>query len=209
MNPPQPEEDRCAGIVLAGGSSRRMVQPKAWLPFGPERMLARVVRLLSEVVRPVVVAAGAGQEVSELPPWCRVVYDSAADQGPMEGLAAAMEFLQAEAELVFVAGCDTPLLAPGLVRRIIALADGFDAAVPHLGGIDHPLTAVYRTRLAAKIKESLALGSRRMGSLLDAIRTRRVAAEELIDVDPCLLSVANINTPAEYLAALREAGLFA
>ena len=31
-------------VVLCGGESRRMGQPKAWLPFGPERMLQRVVR---------------------------------------------------------------------------------------------------------------------------------------------------------------------
>ena len=32
-------------VVLCGGESRRMGRPKAWLPFGPERMLQRVVRL--------------------------------------------------------------------------------------------------------------------------------------------------------------------
>ena len=37
-----------AGIVLCGGQSKRMGQPKAWLPFGGEFMLARVVRLLGQ-----------------------------------------------------------------------------------------------------------------------------------------------------------------
>ena len=40
------------GIVLCGGRSRRMGRPKAWLPFAGEVMLPRVVRLLSEVVAP-------------------------------------------------------------------------------------------------------------------------------------------------------------
>ena len=45
------------GIVLCGGQSRRMGRPKAWLPFAGETMLARVVRLLSEAVSPIVVVA--------------------------------------------------------------------------------------------------------------------------------------------------------
>ena len=37
-------------IVLCGGRSRRMGGPKAWLPFGPERLLQRVVRLAGKAV---------------------------------------------------------------------------------------------------------------------------------------------------------------
>jgi molybdopterin-guanine dinucleotide biosynthesis protein A len=199
-------ELNAAGIVLAGGHSSRMGGPKAWLSFGPERMVQRVVRLLGEVVRPVVVAAHAGQQLPELSPWCQVVYDRAENRGPMEGLATALEHLQGLAELVFVAGCDTPLLEPRLVRRLIALADGFDVVVPHTEGIDHPLAAVYRVQLFAQIRESLAAGSRRLTSLLDDVRTRRVTADELIDVDPRLLSLVNINTVAEYRAALKLGG---
>jgi len=207
MNQRPLEPARSAGIVLAGGGSRRMGVPKPWLPFGPERMLQRVVRLLGEAVRPVVVAARAGQELPELPPWSRVVYDRAENRGPLEGLATALEELHGRTELVFVAGCDAPLLAPRLVQRMIALADGFDIAVPHVNGLDHPLAAVYRTPLATNVMESLALGSRRLTAIFDGVRTRRVTADELTDVDPCLLSLVNINTPDEYHAALKQAGL--
>src|SRR5262245_3646442 len=45
------------GIILCGGQSKRMGRPKAWLPFAGETMLPRVVRLLGEVVQPIVVVA--------------------------------------------------------------------------------------------------------------------------------------------------------
>ena len=199
-------EQTVAGVVLAGGRSSRIGRPKAWLPFGPELMLQRVVRLLGEVVRPVVIAAHAGQELPELPPWTQVVCDRADNRGPMEGLATALEHLQGRAELAFVAGCDAPFLAPPLVRRMIALADGFDIAVPQAGGLDHPLAAVYRVQLFAQIRESVSAGSRRLAALLDQVRTRRVTADELIDVDPGLSSLVNINTLADYQSALRLAG---
>lgn len=54
-------------VVLCGGESRRMGRAKAWLPFGPERMLQRVVRLVREAVGPVVVVAAPGQECPPCP----------------------------------------------------------------------------------------------------------------------------------------------
>ena len=57
-----------AGIVLCGGKSTRMGTSKALLPFGPETMLQRVVRLLGEVVAPIVVVAASDQTLPDLPP---------------------------------------------------------------------------------------------------------------------------------------------
>ena len=51
------KHERVAGVVLCGGQSSRMGRPKAWLPITGELMLPRVVRLVSEVVSPVVVVA--------------------------------------------------------------------------------------------------------------------------------------------------------
>ena len=48
------------GIVLCGGKSTRMGVAKATLPFGPETMLQRVVRLLGTAVSPIVGGGGAG-----------------------------------------------------------------------------------------------------------------------------------------------------
>ncbi|HUR55514.1 MAG TPA: NTP transferase domain-containing protein, partial [Gemmataceae bacterium] len=62
-----------AGIVLCGGRSSRMGRAKAWLPFGGETMLQRVVRVVGEVVSPVVVVAAAGQDVPPLPVGVRIV----------------------------------------------------------------------------------------------------------------------------------------
>ena len=51
--------------------------PKAMLPFGPERLLQRLVRRLREAVEPVLVVALPGQELPSLPSEIRVVYDRA------------------------------------------------------------------------------------------------------------------------------------
>src|SRR5438309_1987872 len=63
------------GIVLCGGQSSRMGRPKAWLPIAGELMLPRVVRLLSQVVAPVVVVAAPEQDVPPLPAEVTLVRD--------------------------------------------------------------------------------------------------------------------------------------
>src|SRR5207244_3557337 len=75
---------RVGGIVLCGGQSKRMGRPKAWLPFGDEVMLPRVVRLLGEIVKPVVVVAAPGQDVPPLPADMSVVRDEEKGRGPLQ-----------------------------------------------------------------------------------------------------------------------------
>ena len=197
---------RTAGIVLCGGQSSRMGRPKAWLPFGGETMLARVVRLLGEVVAPVVVVAAPGQDVPELPPEVAVVRDPERGRGPLQGLAAGLEALRGSADAAYLSSCDVPLLRPAFVRRLIDLLGKQDIAVPEVGGYRHPLAAVYRLEVAAVAGRLLAEDRLRPAFLFDQASTRIVRPDELADVDPDFRSLRNLNTPAEYEQALRDAG---
>ena len=78
---PGNEAMTAGGIVLCGGRSTRMGVPKATLPFGPETMLQRVVRLLGTVVSPIVVVAAREQSLPELPATSRSLATSASSAG--------------------------------------------------------------------------------------------------------------------------------
>ena len=199
---------KCAGIVLAGGQSRRMGSSKALLPFGPELMLQRVVRIVGEVVQPVVVAAQVGQELPALPQSITVVCDRRPNHGPLEGLAVALAALQGRANATFVTGCDTPLLQPRFVRRMNELLGDFDAVVPCIDGVDQPLLAVYRTSILPHV-EQLAGADSRLIALFNRLNIRRVAADLLTDVDPHGDLSIRVNTPADYRLSLARAGLAA
>ncbi len=195
------------GVVLCGGLSTRMGRPKAWLPFGDELMLPRVVRILSEVVSPIVVVAAVDQDVPVLPADVEIVRDRHDACGPLAGLAAGLAALAGRCAAAYVTSCDVPFLTPQFVRRVAGLLGEFDTAIPRDEKYSHPLAAVYRTSLAIKAREQIDAGERRMLSLVDKCRSRFIAMAELREVDPELRSLRNINSPEDYDRALREAGL--
>ena len=145
-----------AGIVLCGGGSRRMGRPKFLLPFGPELMLQRVVRLVGQSVGPVAVVAADGQALPELPAHVIIARDGRPDRGPLEAMAAGLRSVAGLAEVAFVAACDVPLLRPLLIRRVVELLGEHDATVPHVAGRDHPLLGAYRLSVLRQVEDLLA-----------------------------------------------------
>jgi molybdenum cofactor guanylyltransferase len=183
-----------------------MGSPKALLPFGPETMLQRVVRLLATVVSPIVVVAAPDQSLPELPPSVSVTRDEREGRGPLEGLRAGLKALPDATHAAYVTSCDVPMLVPGFVCRMLDLLGDDHIAVMELDGFAHPLSAVYRRSTLPYVEALLAEDRLRPAFLFDAVRTRRVQPSEMIAVDPQLLTLRNLNTRQDYLDALSQAG---
>jgi molybdopterin-guanine dinucleotide biosynthesis protein A len=238
---------KTAGIVLCGGRSSRMGRPKAWLPFGGELMLQRVVKVVGEAADrgPIVVVAAPGQDVPPLPDGAALVRDEVEGRGPLGGLAAGLTALEGTADVVYLSSCDVPLLKPEFVRRVIGLlkrppppaplpkgkgesdrpgsfspfplgrgAGGVGlrsaaplVAVPRVNDRLHPLAAAYHVEVLPVVRAMLAAGRLRMMDLFDAVPTRVIEPEELVDIDAEFRSLCNLNTPDEYEAALRALDL--
>jgi molybdopterin-guanine dinucleotide biosynthesis protein A len=179
---------------------------KAWLPFGPETMLQRVVRLLNSVVSPIVVVAAADQELPSLPADVLVTRDEREARGPLEGLRAGLTALPQDVDVAYVTGSAVPLLEPAFVRQMLDYAHGHDIAVIEIDGFPHPLSAVYRRSTLPQVEALLAQDRLRPVFLFDAVSTRRVRPEEITS-DPELRTLRNLNTPADYERALADAGL--
>jgi molybdopterin-guanine dinucleotide biosynthesis protein A len=196
-----------AGIVLCGGLSTRMGVSKATLPFGPETMLQRVVRLLESVVAPIAVVSARGQPLPRLPDNVILAVDEREQRGPLEGLRAGLKALPDSVDAAYVTSCDVPLLVPGFVERMIELLGDHDIAVMEIDGFPHPLSAVYRRGTLPQIESLLARDKLRPVFLFDAVRTRRVSPQEMTGADPDLLTLRNLNTAEDYRQALEDAGL--
>jgi molybdenum cofactor guanylyltransferase len=197
---------KTGAVVLCGGKSTRMGSSKALLPFGPETMLQRVVRLLADVVSPIVVVAAVDQPLPMLPPEVIITRDELEGRGPLEGLRAGLKALPTDIETAYVTSCDVPLLEPAFVREMLDFASGFDIAVMEIDGFPHPLSAVYRRTVLPHVEDLLAANRLRPVFLFDRVKTRRVRPEE-ITADPDLRTLRNLNTREEYERALVDAGV--
>ena len=195
------------GIVLCGGRSKRMGLPKATLPFGPEMMLTRMIRLLREVVDPIVVVAAPHQELPELDNTVILAHDLRSDRGPLEGLYAGLLAARDHVDAAFVTSCDVPFLRTPLVTRMIELSQGYEIVVPKDDRHVHPLAGIYATHLVLRIQDLLTADRLRPLFLIQESHSRQVPVDELRGVDPDLSSFANLNTPTDYLNALADAGL--
>ena len=195
------------GIVLCGGKSSRMGRPKLSLPFGSELLLPRVVRILREVVSPIVVVAAPEQLVPPLPSNVLIVRDEQEYLGPLAGMEAGLRVLADTVDVAFVSACDVPLLRPEFISEMIRRLGSHELAVPREGDFHHPLAAVYRTSLANRVHQLVVAQQLRPLFLIQQSDSVEVPVDELRGVDPHLQSLRNVNGPEDYDAVLQLAGL--
>lgn len=189
-----------AGLVLAGGESRRMGRDKATLPLpgGTTTLVEHVVSVLQERCAHVFVLAAPGQPLPTLP--VPVLRDVLRGLGPLpatgRGLRAAAG---AGARLAFVCAVDMPYLTAELIDDLVrrAVETNAEVVLPW-DGRDHYLAAVYRTDLADRVEALVAAGERRMRALVDSSDAQRIVMPD----SPLL---TNLNSAAD-LRALAHRG---
>ncbi|MFC7404353.1 molybdenum cofactor guanylyltransferase [Georgenia alba] len=156
-------------VILAGGRADRLGgASKPDVVLEGRRLLDHTLAATTEATRVVVVAP---EEVS-VPDGVRRTLESPRYGGPVAGLAAGLEALPPDADLVLVLACDVPRAAPA-VPRLVAAAESHDGAVLiDATGQPQWLTAVYR---AGVLRRRLAV---RTGGALHAL----VAGLDLAEV---------------------------
>jgi molybdopterin-guanine dinucleotide biosynthesis protein A len=181
-----------------------MGSPKEWLPIGAERFLPRIVRIISEVVQPVIVAAAHGQDLPSLPTGVEVVRDRRDDCGPLEGLATGLRAMQQLGlDTAYVSSTDVPFLEPAFVCQVLSQLENAWVAVPFVSGRLHPMAAVYRATCLPAIDRLLDSGRFRPTFLFDEVLTRRIDASQFRGIDP-RVSLRNVNSPEDYELAVHD-----
>lgn len=169
-------------VILAGGSARRLGGiSKPALTVGGKRLLDHVLDACADAGS--VVAVGPRSPTSRPVQWCR---EDPPGGGPLAGLAAGLDHLDAGTVLVLAA--DMPLVArvvPMLVASLGA-ADAADAAVlVDEEGIRQPLAAAYsRKALARRLEQLNPPEGRPVRALLDGLQVVELrAAHAAFDCD--------------------------
>jgi molybdenum cofactor guanylyltransferase len=184
-----------------------MGRPKALLEWHGSTLLQRVVGIVGRVVDgPVVVVRAPGQELPALPPQVLLATDAREGRGPLQGLAAGLSAVGDAAQWAYVSSTDVPLLHPAFVRAVLRAAEreDVDVALPVAHGFRHPLAAAYRAALLPEVERLIAEERMKPAFLFDRVRVRELDEAELLRdrelsrADPDLLSLLNLNDPAEY-----------
>lgn len=187
-----------AAIILAGGKSSRMGRPKALVPFGGQPLIAHLVRWLKQSFDKIIIVAAPEQELPELP--ATFVRDDVPFRGPVGGICYGLR--AAGEEFAFVTSCDAPFLNLSLVRFLTSRISHWDVVVPYWQERFQPLHAVYRATVAPLLAEQLERNELRPVTLFERVRTLRIHEDEIRRFDPEGRSFLNMNTPADYEAAL-------
>ena len=197
--------DSLEGFILAGGASSRMGANKAQLVLGGQTFVKRVAAALFAVTNTVNLVAN-NQTNSQTTCDCDlpIVRDVYKKWGALGGLQAALA--NCRADWAAVVACDLPFVTGELLARLAGLrAADVDAIAPlQNDGRPQPLCAIYRVSACLTIAEELIQsGEHRPIALLQSVRTRWVAFEELADLDGAHLFFDNLNTPDDYARALK------
>ena len=186
---------KSAGVILAGGASRRMGRDKLLLEVDGVPLLRRVYDTLASRCQDIVVV---GVSVSPIP-GVRCVPDlRPGREGPLAGIEAGL--VAARNDLVFVAAGDMPFLPEELVASLLRDVDGDRArvAVPYHGGRAHPLCAAYCREVLADLSFCLNLGVRAAHTFLESLDGVQYVRDAGLAKfgDPELL-LMNVNSPAD------------
>ena len=180
-----------AGVILAGGQSRRMGSPKALLPWKDGCFLDQAIdtlwvfdRLLLSANEPVYRQFG-----------CPVLEDRHRGIGPLGALHTAL--LDAGREWVFLLPCDMPYFRTETVLELFAQADPDrdEACIFSAGGHLFPTVGLYSRRLLPAVERQIASGEYRLRDLFAGRAVRVLPAGRPGEF-------VNVNTPGEYQALL-------
>jgi len=179
-------------IILAGGASRRMGQPKHLLATRGGTLIEHIGRRLSPQFAETLLV---GRDEDLIPDGMRFVQDACPVRSPLVGIYSGL--LAARTDTCIIIGCDMPFVVPSLVQELAARCSGVDVVVPVVNGFCEPLLAAYRRSCIPAIETALDEGRLKVTSIYRDLTVREVPEEAIRRIDPELTSFTNLNTPKQ------------
>ncbi|MBV7505130.1 molybdenum cofactor guanylyltransferase [Bacillus sp. sid0103] len=195
---------KAAAIILSGGKSSRMGTNKALLKINEKTNIERITDTLKVSFSDIILVTNHPREYQFLRQ--KMVSDHFPGKGPLAGVHAGL--LASPFETNFVVACDMPFVSVDLAELLVKKCGEYDAVIPVINGIQHPLFAVFQKRVTEAVAQRIETGQLRMKHLLDTLNVLYVTEKDLqayssIDVERVFF---NMNYPNEYEDAKKWAG---
>lgn len=146
-----------SGIVLAGGSSRRLGVDKGLRILAGKPLVNHIIERIRDHVDEVIVVVASEEQkenYQKVVDDVLVVTDMYPEGSPLVGLMTGLSFCNYP--YAFVVACDMPFICDEAVKMLFAEAEGRDGAVfEKPNGWIEPLAAVYQVETALREAERL------------------------------------------------------
>jgi molybdopterin-guanine dinucleotide biosynthesis protein A len=192
----EPRFGDVAGVILAGGMSRRYGTNKAFVRIDGLPLIERVSRVMTTLFEDLFLITNTPAEYAHL--GLPMYEDLIKGLGPIGGIYTALSSIPHAA--AFCVACDMPALNPAFVRHMVLIRDAFEVVVPRIQGKIEALHALYARRCLPHIRELIDSGNRQVFRFFPNVSVRYVEEEEIRRFDPGLRSFLNINRPEERAA---------
>lgn len=181
------------GFILSGGQSRRMGRDKCELTLNGQTFVERISDRMALVTRSIKVVGGLVRTSRH-----SHVADVYPGWGALGGVHAALA--NCSSKWALVVACDFPFVTMDLFARMNDLSADFEAVAPvQADGVPQPLCTLYRVEpCLAQAEQLIKSGERKPIALLQSVRTRWIAFDELEDLEGSDNFFYNINTPEDY-----------
>ncbi|MHC4173911.1 MAG: molybdenum cofactor guanylyltransferase [Planctomycetota bacterium] len=181
-------------IIMAGGGSSRMGTDKSMLPINGSLMITRICEQLRGCFDQILISANESDKFAFL--GFEVVPDKMPGQGPLMGIASALE--ASTNELNFVVACDIPDIDIGCVRKMLMQTreNQADIVIPTTTEkrdtrYYEPLFAVYRKNALEAMNKVLSSGGRKISDVFALCKVKYIKLDSA-------QWLVNINTMTEY-----------
>jgi molybdenum cofactor guanylyltransferase len=182
-----------AAFILGGGRSTRMGRDKAFIEFEGRTLLARALDVAHSVSSDVRIV-GVHAKFAAFAPAVEDIFPGC---GPLGGIHAALR--SSSVDLNLIVAVDMPFITPDLLRYLVERArkSAAKVTVPHCGGGNQPLCAVYGRAFADAAELALENGRFKIDALFTNESTQVIAEAELTEKGFTVEMFRNLNTPGE------------
>lgn len=196
-----PLSSRRGAIILAGGDSKRLGQPKALLDFNGRPLIEVIVNRLNTYFHEITVVTDRPYSFSGLPVQFAGDLLTERQKSPLRGIHAGLK--ASDLPCQFVAACDMPFLNLELINYMVQFTSEYDAVVPCIGSYYQPLHSFYSRNCIGIIDKQLQRGLYKVSDFYSNLKVRFINDREIMQYDPDQESFININTWPDYERALK------
>jgi molybdenum cofactor guanylyltransferase len=167
-----------AGIVLAGGQSKRYGSPKAFEMKDGIPFYQHSINALDNACSTIMIVTQL-ELTEQFQTEHKIITDitSFKGQGPLAGIYSAME--NTPAEWYVILPTDTPFVTSNVIAQLVGYQNSeVQAIVPIVTDQVQPLIASYHISVKEHVKEQLLLGKRSLHNLLEKLKVKYVTFDD-------------------------------